>query len=211
MQKTHEQRWIAPETIALIMAIDLVLPDRYQVFSPWLRYTLVSVAALLLIIWAAQPKDKPETHFHALIGQAAVALFALLILSALFKLIYDMLYRPDYVGGLPLLFAGVALWLSNAIVFGIWYWLVDRGGPEARENSTRPPELLFAQMTLGTEPDWKPRFFDYIFVAFTTSTAFSPTDTLPLSRRMKALMMIQALISLVTIAMVAARAVNILK
>jgi hypothetical protein len=211
MKKTQEQRWIAPETIALIMALVLVLPGRYQVFSPLVRYGLIGVATVMLIIWAAQPRDKPETHIHAVTGNVAIALFAFLILSSLFKLIYDMLYRPDYVGGLPLLFAGVSLWLSNAIVFGIWYWLVDRGGPEARENQTAPPELLFAQMTIGSEPDWKPRFFDYIYLGFTNSTAFSPTDTLPLSMRMKALMMVQALISLVTIAMVAARAVNILK
>ena len=168
--KPREPRWIAPEILALIMALVLVLPDRYQVFSPVLRYGLIGMATLLLVVWAAQPRDKPESHTHALTGHVAVGLFAFVILSALFKLIYDMLYRPDYVGGLPLLFAGVSLWLSNAIVFGIWYWLVDRGGPEPRENPNAPPELLFPQMTTGIEPDWKPRFFDYIFVAFTTST-----------------------------------------
>src|SRR5262249_43703722 len=147
MARTHEPRWVAPALVALIMALVFVLPDHYQVFRPLVRYGMAALALVLLIIWASQPEGKPESRAHALTGPVAVALFAVIILSALGKLLYDMLYRPESVGGLPLLFSGVSLWLSNAMVFGIWYWLIDRGGPEARENPIAAPELLFAQLT----------------------------------------------------------------
>lgn len=108
--------------------------------------------------------------------------------------------------------AGV-IWLINVLVFSVWYWLIDGGGPERRhqEHSARA-DFAFPQQVSALPGwlHWHPAYFDYLFLAFNTSTAFSPTDTLVLSRRVKALMMIQALISLITLATLAARAVNIL-
>jgi hypothetical protein len=108
----------------------------------------------------------------------------------------------------------VALWFSNILVFAAWYWRLDAGGPHQRDRRAGHTEgaFLFPQMTLAkhSQRGWSPGFVDYLFLAFNTSTAFSPTDVPALSRWAKGLMMLQSLISLGTIAILAARAVNIL-
>lgn len=114
----------------------------------------------------------------------------------------------------PLLRAGGAIYLTNIIAFGLWYWEYDRGGPFARRRGQRPHgDFLFPQMATPevADPGWEPRFLDYLYVSFTNATAFSPTDTMPLSRWAKLLMAVQSAVSLVTVALVVARAVNILK
>jgi hypothetical protein len=111
-----------------------------------------------------------------------------------------------------LLVGGGEIWLTNTIVFALWFWEYDRGGPAARAHGTVDmPDLLFPQLTdEHMASKWEPIFLDYLYVSFTNSTAFSPTDTLPLSRWAKLLFALQAAISLVTVALIAARAVNIL-
>ena len=112
-----------------------------------------------------------------------------------------------------LLLGAVAIWLTNVLAFASWYWELDRGGPGARcAPHHRAPDFLFTQMiTPGAAGGhWTPGFMDYLYLSFTNATAFSPTDTLPLTYGAKGLMLIQALVSLLTIALVAARAVNIL-
>ena len=118
-----------------------------------------------------------------------------------------------------LLVAAAALWLANVLVFASWYWRLDAGGPHCRDlnESHTDGAFLFPQMTLAKdireelgESDWRPGFVDYLFLAFNTSTAFSPTDAPVLSRWAKVLMMVQAAVSLATLAILAARAINIL-
>ena len=107
----------------------------------------------------------------------------------------------------------MALWIANILVFASWYWRLDAGGPNQRELRGEHTEgaFLFPQMTLGDrDRDWLPGFVDYLFLAFNTSTAFSPTDVPVLSRWAKGMMMVQSTISLTTLALLAARAVNIL-
>jgi hypothetical protein len=114
----------------------------------------------------------------------------------------------------PLLVTGGAIWLTNVIIFGLWYWEFDRGGPVARANATRVyPDFQFVQMTSPqlASPDWEPAFGDYLYLSFTNAAAFSPTDVLPLTRWAKTAMTVQAAVSIVTVALVVARAVNILK
>jgi len=113
-----------------------------------------------------------------------------------------------------LLRSAVALWITNILVFARWYWKLDAGGPHERDRARGrlASSFLFPQMLgqSGQEPSWSPHFMDYLFLAFNTSTAFSPTDTAVLSRWAKAVAMLQSLISLTIIALLAARAVNIL-
>jgi len=114
----------------------------------------------------------------------------------------------------PLLASAASIYLTNLIAFGIWYWEFDRGGPFARAAAQSPyPDFLFPQMTQHhlASKDWEPRFGDYLYVSFTNATAFSPTDTMPLTRWAKLLMAAQSAIALSTTALVIARAVNILK
>ena len=102
------------------------------------------------------------------------------------------------------------MWVMNVLVFALWYWQLDRGGPlERRTASVREPDFLFPQQTMG-DTAWQPRFLDYLYLAYTNATAFSPTDAMPLSRWAKMLMLIQSAASLLLAIMVVARAVNIL-
>jgi uncharacterized membrane protein len=112
-----------------------------------------------------------------------------------------------------LLAFGGSIWLTNMVVFSLWYWEFDRGGPGARAEAIDPyPDFLFPQMTDAqfAPVDWKPTYFDYLFTSYTNASAFSPTDVMPLTRWAKALMMVQSATSLVTVGLVIARAVNIL-
>jgi len=114
----------------------------------------------------------------------------------------------------PLLLSGGSIYLTNVLAFALWYWETDRGGPHARAAARQPhPDFLFPQMATPevADPDWEPLFVDYLYLSFTNATAFSPTDTLPLARWAKLLMLGQAAVALVTVALVVARAVNVLR
>jgi len=114
----------------------------------------------------------------------------------------------------PLLATGASVWATNVIVFAMWYWEFDRGGPVHRAHGTfQHPDLLFPQMTVQelTPTDWEPLFVDYLYMSFTNATAFSPTDVMPLARWAKLTMLVQSAVSLAVGALVIARAVNILK
>jgi hypothetical protein len=115
-----------------------------------------------------------------------------------------------------LVLAGVVLWVTNVLLFGLWYWQLDRGGPVARLlGRDEPPDFMFQQMTDDgsrfCRKNWKPTLIDYLYVSFTNATAFSPTDTMPLSPTAKLLMASQALTSLVTIGLVIARAIGVIQ
>jgi uncharacterized membrane protein len=145
------------------------------------------------------------------IGISLVALITVANVVSLAELLHALLYGSK-AGGRPLVYASVPIWLTNVIVFGLWYWELDRGGPATRQLIRhRGPDFLFPQMsTPGCSPGWTPSFLDYLYTSFTNATAFSPTDTMPLTDWAKLLMMLQSLASLVTVAVVVSRAVNIL-
>jgi uncharacterized membrane protein len=147
---------------------------------------------------------------HIALGLTSVATAANLL--SLILLVHFLL-RGGHAGGQALVLSGVVLWLTNVLVFALWYWELDRGGPVARVlDDGAQPDFLFPQMSDArwAPPGWHPGFVDYLYVSFTNATAFSPTDTMPLTRRTKLLMAAQSLASLLTIGLVVARAVNIL-
>jgi uncharacterized membrane protein len=141
-----------------------------------------------------------------------IALVSAANVVSLVLLVHYLLHH-NVGNGRSLIFSGIALWVTNVLLFGLWYWELDQGGPLARRTGhTTTPDFLFPQMT---EPDhspedWRPGMVDYLYVSFTNATAFSPTDTMPLTPSAKTLMAAQALVALVTIGLVVARAVNIL-
>lgn len=129
------------------------------------------------------------------------------------RLVTRLLHAREENAG-PLLLIGGAIWLTNVIAFSLWYWELDRGGPVARAKGTRQyADFLFPQMQAPdfAPPHWEPGYVDYLYLSFTNATAFSPTDVLPLTRWAKLIMLAQSAISLATVALVIARAVNILK
>ncbi len=192
-----------------IAGLRYVLPSSLSVGPNWLLVLLVGAWAIpSSLLHRAGYHRTTQIAGHILTGIVSVDIASSLVLL---------------VAGLPshrespkdLLTAAAALWVGNILLFASWYWRLDAGGPHRRASRHRHDcgSFLFPQMTLPDDmrpPHWRPGFVDYLFLAFNTSTAFSPTDVPVLSRWAKALMMVQALISLGTVAIVAARAVNIL-
>ena len=217
---------MARSAVLAIIALQLWLGEHVAVGPVWLAPAIEALLLVPLSIATAWAQDlavkaASDHHWH-LIGKRrravrilAVALTAVITVInslSLLKVVHQLLGGHAAANGEALLLDAMKIWTINVIAFALWYWTLDRGGPAARglTRHTRP-DFLFAQMTLGDPPgSWSPGFVDYLFLAFTNATAFSPTDTLPLSNRAKALMMAQSGISLLTIALVAARAVNIL-
>ena len=163
----------------------------------------------------ASPRRLPtEARWTQIAAILAVAIASLANAASLGLLIHHLLYFGKDVTGEELLFSSISIWVTNVIVFGLWYWELDRGGPDDRlREDHNPPDFLFPQMVTPdcAVPGWSPKFVDYFYVAFTNATAFSPTDTMPLSVSAKMLMALQATVSLLTITLVAARAVNIIQ
>lgn len=206
-----ESRWPAAGAVLMALIIYARLPDR---LTPGPRY-LVPVLELVLLIPLMIASPTRITRESKDLRWLSISLIALtnaanagsLILLVRFLLLGG---RAD---GRTLIQAGVGIWVTQILVFALWYWEVDRGGPAARCSVDHaPPDLLFPQMETAavTAGQWAPRFWDYLYVSLTNSSAFSPTDTMPLTVRAKMIMAGQSLVSLTTVAIVGARAVNIL-
>lgn len=201
-----------PATLAtlVVAALYLLLPDRLSL-GPAVLFPVVAVLALIpLTVADALGRSHPAYRVLALtlLGFTAAANGASLIL-----LVRELLARDAHMSGRQLLAGALTVWLANLIVFALWFWELDRGGPRARErNDGTPPDFLFPQMTDAKDlmPDWQPAFSDYLYTSSTNATAFSPTDTLPISGAAKLLMSAQSLSSFVLVVLVTARAVNIL-
>lgn len=153
------------------------------------------------------------------VGTATMGALTLFLVGALVSLVHRLLTQPPSHGEATMILqAAVPLWVGNIVVFGLWYWRLDAGGPHVREGGHNLAHgFVFPQMLMDDEqrnricqPHWKPTFIDYLFVAFNTSTAFSPTDTAIVAPWAKGLCMLQSLVSLSLLVVVAARAVNIL-
>jgi len=189
----------------------LVLPDQ---LIPGPRWPVPALeAAILLILTTFTPhRTKQASALRRVLVVTLVALVTVANLANLGLLVHALL-QGGVENGRALILSSVAIWLTNVIVFGLWYFELDRGGPNQRHQpSHREPDFLFPQMaTPGAgRPEWSPAFLDYLYVSFTNATAFSPTDTMPMTIVAKSLMGVQSAASLLTVALVAARAVNIL-
>jgi hypothetical protein len=208
-----EHRLPVAAVVALAIVLQLVLPERLDIHPVWLFPSLEGVLMVALII--ANPIRLNRTS--SLLRGTSIALIALIQLANAWstaELIKGLIDGTSGDNASLLLARGASVYGTNVIVFALWYWEMDRGGPVARSTgSTRYPDFLFPQMTQTglASPTWTPNFVDYFYVSFTNATAFSPTDTMPLTRWSKMLMLLQSAVSLLTVAFVIARAVNILK
>ena len=207
-----EPRWpVALAIVGVLVLLD-ALPARLWLFPKWASY--VDVIACLVPMAAVS-----LTAGHArwlLVERIVFRLFFVLTLvsaMALLRALILAMIHESGISGLQLLTSSVAVWVINILVFSLLYWQIDRGGPEARLHHTHSvPDFLFAQA--GTSGDltaqWRPTFVDYLFLGYSTATAFSATDVAPLTARAKLLMMLESAIALATIVVVASRAINIL-
>jgi hypothetical protein len=187
------------------------LPDQLTLGPSW----LVPAVEGVLLIGLASVSPHPTVRQHPRRRQVALGLIGLVSAVNIYSLVRlcDRLINGGPTGAKNLIASGAVLWLTNVLLFGLWYWELDRGGPAAREEQAEAtPDFLFPQMTdpAWAPPNWSPGLVDYLYTSFTNATAFSPTDTMPLTPWAKTLMSAQALTSLVTVGLVVARAVNIL-
>ena len=206
-----EPFWPAQATILAAIALQLLLPDRLTAGPKWLIPSLEG--ALLIGMFFATPRELEREH--PLRRGIALGLTAFVSAANIFSLVAlsNLLLHHKIIEGTQLITAGVLIWLTNFLIFALWYWEIDRGGPGKRAaGHDEAPDFLFPQMSDDRiEPkDWRPCFVDYLYVSLTNATAFSPTDTMPLTPLSKSVMGLQALVSLVTIGLIVARAVNIL-
>ncbi len=206
-----EPAWPSQLTALAIIAVQLSLPGRLTVGPTWVLPSLE--AALLIGLFIATPHELEYEHP----GRRRVALTITALVSvanawSLGELTHFLLHH-HVDNGQQLIGSGLLIWLTNFLIFALWYWEIDRGGPGRRAAAhDGAPDFLFPQMSDDrVEPlNWRPEFFDYLYVSLTNATAFSPTDTMPLSGTAKGMMGVQAVVSLITIGLVFARAVNVL-
>jgi uncharacterized membrane protein len=207
-----ERRWPFALAFVVMIALQLTLPERYSLGAWWVlpAIELVVIGALV----AANPgRLERRTPMLRRLSLSLIAVASLGTAWSVVKLVTAIVGGGDTGSAADLLAGGAAIWLINVLTFAVWYWELDRGGAPERAAGTEPyPDFLFPQMTAPSlaPEDWRPQFADYLYLAFTNATAFSPTDTLPLSRWAKLTMMLESAISLVTAALVIAKAVNAL-
>jgi hypothetical protein len=210
-----EKRWPVTLTSAVGIALQSAVPGRLQLVHPSWALTAAQAALGLVLVTANPRRINRESMLLRLLGLIFAALLSLANGWSVAALAVGIVRGTAGQTAGPLLITGGAIWLTNVVVFALWYWEFDRGGPVARalNNTDRYPDFQFVQMVSPPSlvaPDWEPAFVDYLYLAFTNAAAFSPTDVMPLSRTAKVGMTVQSIISIVTVALVVARAVNIL-
>jgi hypothetical protein len=210
---TPEPRWPAAIAVVAVGGLTLALPSGLTIGPRWLFPAIIGVLLVPTVVshWAGQH------HLDRMLGFTVTSVVTIELVVSVILLVSALPSRRESPAAL--LLSATAIWTSNILVFALWYWRLDAGGPHGRDTrlSHTAGAFLFPQMIMLPEAqasagqrNWSPNFLDYLFLAFNTSTAFSPTDTPALARWGKALMMLQSIISLTVLAILAARAVNIL-
>jgi hypothetical protein len=217
-----ESRWEAAPAIALVIAFQLLLAivSRTQHWKlwdlPWWFWLIPVVPELGLLVSLAWSRPRRRLEQLGYRREVALVLLGLISLAnaLLLLAVLASLIRGDENSGAQLLLKAITVWGTNVLTFGLWFWEFDRGGPVRRlRPDPPPPDFQFPQMENPqlAAPGWRPRLLDYLYVSFTNSIAFSPTDAMPLSPGAKMLMLSESTVSSLTVLLVAARAVNIFK
>jgi uncharacterized membrane protein len=206
-----ELRWPVSFVVIVVIVLQFLLPKSLSLKSQPAICAIEGVLALTLFLISPGRISRHRTSTW----WVGITLTAVMTASNIASAIHLLQRLIDGTIKSPasLLAFGGSIWLTNMVVFSLWYWEFDRGGPGARAEALDPyPDFLFPQMSdpQYSPLDWKPTYFDYLFTSYTNASAFSPTDVMPLTRWAKMLMMVQSATSLVTVGLVIARAVNIL-
>ena len=212
VKRPAEPRWPAVTALLALGGLYLALPESMTVGPDWLLLVILAILMVPLVV----TRRFGQTQANQIFAYISLGLVTLDMIWSLGLLVHGLPSHKETP--LELLRSAIVLWISNVLVFASWYWRLDAGGPNERDLKERHTDgaFLFPQMMLGpdqapmAQKNWRPGFVDYLFLAFNTSTAFSPTDVPVLSRWAKSLMMVQASISFTSVIVLAARAVNIL-
>ena len=207
-------RWPASLAILACVAMYTFLPDSLVIRPHWLVPVLVLLPLIPLTV-THRHRHPGEPKWTRPVAISILALVNVANIASVGFLIHRQFWpvSSSIQNGRELFFSAILIWTTNVVVFGLWYWELDRGGPSVRGSDLEGwPDFQFPQMENPrlAKPGWHPSFYDYLYLAFTDASAFSPTDAMPLSRTAKALMTIESGVSMLTIIVVAARAINIL-
>ncbi|GAC1628366.1 MAG: hypothetical protein NVS4B11_26260 [Ktedonobacteraceae bacterium] len=205
------QRWAAILGILSFGVLYLFLSDKliFNFFPRWLPLLVEGILVLPFVYGLLMRRHLPQRLLRTL-GFLLAGVATLALVASITLLLVTLPQRVQSQS-ISLVRDATILWISNILVFGLWFWEIDGGGPLKRHQAGhKAADFLFPQQMNGNTEGWAPHFIDYVFLAFNTATAFSPTDTPPLSRPAKVLMMVESIISLVIVAGLAARAINIL-
>lgn len=213
MRRRLESRW--PPIFAVITATILyaLLPPHLTLGPRWLMPLLVAAIAIPLAVAGPFVSGRDVSRMLRTLGVVLIAIVNIANVASLLLLVRALVTGVPKESGLALLYSAAAIWITNILVFALWYWELDRGGPQVRLNaSKRNADFLFPQMySPSCAPTaWVPMFADYLYLAFTNATAFSPTDTMPLTHRAKLLMALESFAGFVLLALVIARAVSLI-
>jgi len=206
----NEPGWPAALAVSVMIAIQVLLPNGLTLGSRWVL-PAIEVAMVGVLLAADPVRMRRDTPVLRMLGLALIAVASLGNAWSVAMLVRDILTGRDTGTAAELITVGAAIYLLNVLSFAVWFWQLDRGGPAERAHGTDPyPDLLFPPMTSPelAPKDWEPHFLDYLYVAFTNATAFSPTDTLPMSRWAKSVMALESAIALLIAVLVIAKAVN---
>jgi uncharacterized membrane protein len=210
--KHHEvdPLWHVQAVLVVVIALQVLLPTRLNVLPQFLVPSL-EVLCLIALQLVTPPKAVFESRVRRLVVFALIGLVVIANGTSL-ELLIGSLFNATREDAPGLLLSAANIYLTNIVIFGLCYWEMDAGGPGQRRSKEPEGDFLFPQQNLSQPAAraWYPTFIDYLYVSVTNATAFSPTDTLPLSRRAKILMTGQAFLSLSTVILVAARAINLL-
>jgi hypothetical protein len=204
--KAWRSRWMPIVGALLIGVLYSFLPDKLRIGPPW----LLLVIEVVLILPIASSWATGNFLPYNVIRILSLIVLDLTAVGVAISLVLLIRSLPGITQATVLLRSAGLLWASNVLVFGLIYWEMDGGGPRARHlNGHRAADFMFPQQATNNFDNWIPLFFDYLFVAFTGATAFSPTDTYPLTRRAKALMMLEGILSFLIVAILIGRVANI--
>lgn len=201
-------------TIVVVATVVMTLPHRFHLLPAWASYAILVLVLVPLFLRGLFPRVEVVGQIERVTTLCGSTVITAFVVATLGVLIGSIVAKTQQLDALNLLMSSTALWMTTVLTFSLLYWALDRGGPDARAARLPGyPDFMFAQSGAGdaVPPNWLPQFIDYLFASFTTQTAFGPTDTVPLTTRFKALMMIQSTISLVTLVVVASRAIGILQ
>jgi uncharacterized membrane protein len=206
-----EPFWQAQLAVFFALLLHLALPGKLTLGPRWLLPLLEGMLLVGLVI-STPYRHHSQSPVRRRVSIALIAVVTIANFIALGLLVH-LLLEKNTAAGRDLIIAAAQIWLTNVAVFAVWFWEMDRGGPHLRTApESREPDFLFPQMTVSgwSFAEWRPGFVDYLYVAFTNASAFSPTDAMPLTARLKGLMLVEAMASFLTVGLIAARAVNIL-
>lgn len=211
--RRRETRVFAALVLLVLPAILSLLPDRYRLIPRYVPFVMAACLATPMLGAEFAPGNAVWQRLERIVAAILLPLASIFELILLAELLRDMARVHPSLSGVTLLTTSISIWVTNILIFALAYWQLDRGGPTGRNTGWQGrADFTFPRGDPGdgVPEDWRPSFADYLSLAFNTSAAFSPTDVLPLTPRAKMLMMVQSVISLITVIAVGARAINIL-